>query len=273
MTYIKLFIDYLDAIEELGDAERGRLFTALLQYARTGEAPRLSGNERFIFPMMRAQLDRDAESYAEISSKRSEAGKKSAQAKANKRKQNQQESDLPNKTNQDKDQDKDEDKDQEKDQDKENSLSAPAAAAAAALAREREEKKSENPALNRVLTEFRKNIPSPSPTSVEELTGFVDSLGAEVCLRAIYRAADAGVMKWTYIRGILRSCEREDIRSLADWDKQAAERESAKYSRGSGQNQTKKVYSGKNEDAEYFERYFQKNVKKNSKAPEQTEEV
>ena len=48
MTYIKLFVDYLDAIEPLGDAERGRLFTALLDYARTGEAPRLSGNERFI---------------------------------------------------------------------------------------------------------------------------------------------------------------------------------------------------------------------------------
>ena len=43
MTYIKLFIDYLEAIEPLGDAERGRLFTALLQYAKTGEAPQLGG--------------------------------------------------------------------------------------------------------------------------------------------------------------------------------------------------------------------------------------
>ena len=59
VTYIKVFVDYLDAIEPLGDAERGRLFTALLEYARTGEAPQLGGNERFIFPMMRAQIDRD----------------------------------------------------------------------------------------------------------------------------------------------------------------------------------------------------------------------
>lgn len=50
MTYIKLFIDYLDAIEPLGDAERGRLFTSLLVYARTGEAPQLGGNERFFIP-------------------------------------------------------------------------------------------------------------------------------------------------------------------------------------------------------------------------------
>ncbi|MCD7852972.1 MAG: HNH endonuclease [Oscillospiraceae bacterium] len=61
LTYIKLFVDYLDAIEPLGDAERGRLFTALLEYARTGTVPQLCGNERFIFPMMRAQIDRDRE--------------------------------------------------------------------------------------------------------------------------------------------------------------------------------------------------------------------
>lgn len=63
MTYIKLFIDYLDAIEPLGDAERGRLFTSLLVYARTGEATQLGGNERFLFPMMRAQIDRDKPKY------------------------------------------------------------------------------------------------------------------------------------------------------------------------------------------------------------------
>ena len=56
ITYIKVFVDYLDAIEPLGDAERGRLFTSLLTYARSGEVPQLNGNERFLFPMMRAQI-------------------------------------------------------------------------------------------------------------------------------------------------------------------------------------------------------------------------
>lgn len=59
VTYIKVFVDWLDAIEPLGDAERGRLFTSLLEYARTGAVPQLNGNERFIFPMMRAQVARD----------------------------------------------------------------------------------------------------------------------------------------------------------------------------------------------------------------------
>ena len=76
MTYIKLFIDYLEAIEPLGDAERGRLFTSLLTYARTGEVPQLGGNERFLFPMMKAQIDRDTLSKEELSAKRSEARRK-----------------------------------------------------------------------------------------------------------------------------------------------------------------------------------------------------
>ena len=112
MTYIKLFIDYLDAIEPLGDAERGRLFTSLLIYARTGEAPQLGGNERFLFPMMRAQIDRDNSAMDSLSDARSEAGRKGAEAKqANARfaKQNKQMQDLPSKTSKDKDKDKDKD--------------------------------------------------------------------------------------------------------------------------------------------------------------------
>lgn len=60
-TYIKIFVDYLDALELLDDAEKGRLFTALLEYARSGEVPQLIGNERFMFPVMKVQIDRDNE--------------------------------------------------------------------------------------------------------------------------------------------------------------------------------------------------------------------
>lgn len=84
MLYIKLYLDDLEALEPYGDAERGRLFTALLEYARTGEASHLSGNERFLFPMMRARLDRDREALEGLGQKRSEAGKKGAKAKLSK---------------------------------------------------------------------------------------------------------------------------------------------------------------------------------------------
>ncbi len=60
MKYLKVFTDFADAMEELGDAERGRLFTAMLKYAETGAAPDFRGNERFIWPVARLQIDRMA---------------------------------------------------------------------------------------------------------------------------------------------------------------------------------------------------------------------
>lgn len=61
--YVCLYHSYLDAITELGDAEKGRLFTAALVYSATGETMELCGNERYVFPMIRGQIDRDKASY------------------------------------------------------------------------------------------------------------------------------------------------------------------------------------------------------------------
>jgi len=61
--YFPMYHGYLDTIEALGDAERGRLFTACLQYSKTGTVPELSGNERYVWPGIRAQIDRDNANY------------------------------------------------------------------------------------------------------------------------------------------------------------------------------------------------------------------
>lgn len=61
--YFHAYHSYLDAIEPLNDAERGRLFTACLYYSMTGEVPELRGNERFVFAGMKSQIDRDTKQY------------------------------------------------------------------------------------------------------------------------------------------------------------------------------------------------------------------
>ena len=66
MKYLKVFVDFADKIEILGDAERGRLFTAMLKYASSGAEPDLRGNERFIWPTAKSEIDRQAESYKSI---------------------------------------------------------------------------------------------------------------------------------------------------------------------------------------------------------------
>lgn len=63
LEYVAAYYSYLDLMEELSDAECGRLFKACLTYGKTGTVPELRGNERFVWPGIRSQIDRDAEKY------------------------------------------------------------------------------------------------------------------------------------------------------------------------------------------------------------------
>lgn len=78
--YICLYHSYRDAIQALDDAERGRLLTAMLEYTLTGDAGNLRGNERFVFPLIKSQIDRDNAKYQEICKKNRENGKAGAKA-------------------------------------------------------------------------------------------------------------------------------------------------------------------------------------------------
>lgn len=59
MKYLKVFTDFEEAIEPINDAEAGRLFRAMLKYARTGETPQFSGNERYVWPTAKLHIDRE----------------------------------------------------------------------------------------------------------------------------------------------------------------------------------------------------------------------
>ena len=72
VEYFCAYHSYLDALEPLTDAERGRLFVACLKYSKSGEVGHLSGNERFVFPVFRGQIDRDNAKYASRCKKQSE---------------------------------------------------------------------------------------------------------------------------------------------------------------------------------------------------------
>ena len=70
---------FLDAMEPLNDAERGRLFTQCLQYSIGGADGRLSGNERFLWPMIKSQMDRDFEKADRLSEVRAASRKSKKQ--------------------------------------------------------------------------------------------------------------------------------------------------------------------------------------------------
>lgn len=108
MRYLKVFTDFAEAIEPLSEAERGRLFTAMLQYASTGETAELKGAERFVWPTAKQNIDRtrvEAERNAACGSKGGRP-KKPVETDLNRKKPA--ETDL-NRKKADKDKDKDKD--------------------------------------------------------------------------------------------------------------------------------------------------------------------
>ena len=70
MDYLKVFVSFAEFISPLSDAECGRLFRAMLEYASSGTSPELNGNERFLWAVAKNNIDREAEYLA----KKREAG-------------------------------------------------------------------------------------------------------------------------------------------------------------------------------------------------------
>lgn len=110
--YIKAFFDWIEQTAALEDDERGRLFVAILEYARSGIVPEMKGRESILFPVFKSQIDRDAET----SVKQSENGKKGGRpkTKSNQTKPNET-NEKPTKANKEEEKEKEKDKDKEED--------------------------------------------------------------------------------------------------------------------------------------------------------------
>lgn len=63
--YFCAYHSYRAWMEMLTDAEKGRLFDALLAYSETGELLSLGGREAALFPAMKWNIDRDKKAYEE----------------------------------------------------------------------------------------------------------------------------------------------------------------------------------------------------------------
>ncbi len=71
MKTLKIKTKWLKRMKSLSDAECGRLFRGMLQYASSGEVPSLSGNERIVWAVAVDEIDEQLS----ISEKRAAAGR------------------------------------------------------------------------------------------------------------------------------------------------------------------------------------------------------
>ena len=76
-AYFRLFFDqYIPLMEALRDEERGRLFWGMMRYAQEESTPNLPGNERFVWPFIKEDIDRDKLAYARKCATNAENGRK-----------------------------------------------------------------------------------------------------------------------------------------------------------------------------------------------------
>ena len=112
MDYLKIWVSFLEVIEPLNDGERGRLFTSMLEYAKTGTMPEFKGNERFIWPMAKQTIDRARAESDRLTVNGSKGGRpKKNQQKPTESNENQQE---PTESQKEKDKENNKEKEIEK---------------------------------------------------------------------------------------------------------------------------------------------------------------
>ena len=84
--YVKAYYDWVEQMAALEDDERGRLFVAILEYARSGAPPEMSGREAILFPVFKAIVDRDAQK-SDTLARNGATGGRASKANASKFKQ------------------------------------------------------------------------------------------------------------------------------------------------------------------------------------------
>lgn len=181
MDYIKLWVEpFMGILEPFSDGERGRLVVAMLNYARSGAIPEFRGNERFAWGGVKAIVDNEA-SYVE---QRSSCGKLGGRPKKDEEKTLAfQEKTLAFSGKSLNETKRNETKKKRNDTETETKDTALAAVAAAW------EKASCQRITERVA---------------ELLTDLVDQYPTEQVLNAIDTAVKAGVVRLSYVEGILR---------------------------------------------------------------------
>lgn len=206
--YVKLWVSYESYFEPFSDVEVGRLVRAMMKYRVSREEPKFNGNERFIWPAIRRDIDESMAAQESIASVNRENGKKGGRPPKNEKPDGIPEnpenpSGFPKteKSQGQRTRTKDKDKGQGQDNARARDLAA-------------------------VMSVYLDKInPNPSQTSLDELKAYTEAMGSAVCLRAIDAALDAGKANWSYIRAILRNKQSQGVHCLSDWERQEARRQ------------------------------------------------
>ena len=203
--YFCAYHSYLENMELLNWEERGRLFTALLEYSKDGTLIPLTGNERFVFPGIRSQIDRDKAQWEQIDNVKTANGRKGGRPKkAETEKANGLDENLKNqqvisvsKKSLEKKKKKEKEKDKEKDKDNISSSTATAESDISAC-----------------VQAYEQNIGPIARAAFDDISRQLADLPADLICEAIGEAALNNKRSWNYVKAILKRCREQNILSV-----------------------------------------------------------
>jgi len=222
-SYLKIWENKWVVFEPLNMEQRGRVLSAMMAKAFGGEIPSLDTVEAFAFHILSAQMDYDPAHYKELCNKNANNANKGAGLPP------------PTKDGQDEPEQANVDerqppptKDGQADQSivhspqaignspRDNAADADSACAC-------------DPELAKAISYYRRLVnPTFGRMEAEELTKYTAQFGADVIIYAIDKALAANKRTWTYIRGILKSWERQGVKTLVDAQRMDADFEAQK---------------------------------------------
>lgn len=208
MKYLKVFTDFASSLAPLSDAECGRLFKAMLEYAMSGQEPDLRGNERFVWPSAKASIDRDQQTY----DRKAEGARKAARKR-------------PSTISYDIVQEKSisydivQDKDKDKDKEEEERACAREGMTSPAPVMTPEECDAAAQQYDRVKTTLVRVGIQPTLQAMDTAMGLLADYGEERLLAALRTASDhdrKGGVNWPFVRRILEDKPKpaEESKSL-----------------------------------------------------------
>lgn len=199
--YFCAYHSYLENMELLNWEERGRLFTALLEYSKDGTLIPLTGNERFVFPGIRSQIDRDKAQWEQIDNVKTANGRKGGRPKkAETEKANGLDENLKNQqviSVSKKSLEKEKKKDKEKDKDNISSSTATAESDISAC-----------------VQAYEQNIGPIARAAFDDISRQLADLPADLICEAIGEAALNNKRSWNYVKAILKRCREQNILSV-----------------------------------------------------------
>ena len=194
LEYVPVFWDWIEVTGELNDQEKGRLIDAMVMYSRGGDwQERIKGNERYLFPAFRQQIER----ARAMSEKRSDAGAtggKQAQANASKAKQIQANASKRKQTQ------ANASKICKKEEEEKKEVATTGCGGGFLT---EEEAKSLSARLDEVYAEAERCGFTCTAREIDELTALAAEHGTERVCDAIRIASDRGKPNLGYLRGIL----------------------------------------------------------------------